>query len=309
MKATLTTTLMMLSLGLTACGERATTTAQQAPAASAPVETASVASHAVTANPVQTVTPTNESPYKIVVKDIATAPTDEKIGSQIRLGYEMLTKTGEMLPKHVGGKLNCTSCHLNGGMQAYASPWVGLPGLFPEYRARSGKIVSLQQRINGCFERSMNGKALPVDSPEMNAILAYMMWISEGVPAGHEVEGRGFVKVNQNLEPNRNHGKMIFESKCVVCHLADGAGIKKPDGGYIYPAVAGPESFNDGAGMARTYTAAAYIKGNMPFGQGNTLTDQEAIDVADYMSHMPRPVFAGKAKDYPKGDRPKDARI
>lgn len=60
--------------------------------------------------------------------------------------------------------------------------------------------------------------------------------------------------------------------------------------------------------MARTYTAAAFVKHNMPLGQPNTLSDQEAVDVAEYFTHQPRPGFAGMAGDWPKGDKPKDAR-
>ena len=60
--------------------------------------------------------------------------------------------------------------------------------------------------------------------------------------------------------------------------------------------------------MARTYTAAAFVKHNMPLGQGETLTDQEAIDVAEYFTHQVRPVYAKKNSDWPHGDKPKDAR-
>lgn len=80
------------------------------------------------------------------------------------------------------------------------------------------------------------------------------------------------------------------------------------DGSYLYPAVAGPDSFNDGAGMARTYKAASFIKGKMPFGQGNTLSDQEAVDIASYFTHLDRPVKANKDQDWPKGGAPKDVR-
>lgn len=41
---------------------------------------------------------------------------------------------------------------------------------------------------------------------------------------------------------------------------------------------------------------------------GGTLTDQEAMDVAEYLTHQPRAVFSGKAKDWLQGDKPKDAR-
>jgi thiosulfate dehydrogenase len=60
--------------------------------------------------------------------------------------------------------------------------------------------------------------------------------------------------------------------------------------------------------MARLGTAAAFVKAAMPLGQGNTLTDQEAFDVAAYFTQQPRPDFARKHLDWPKGDKPTDAR-
>ncbi|ENT3660806.1 c-type cytochrome [Campylobacter jejuni] len=43
--------------------------------------------------------------------------------------------------------------------------------------------------MNGCFERSMNGKRMPSDTPEMKAMLTYMQWLSQGVPVGAKIEG------------------------------------------------------------------------------------------------------------------------
>lgn len=233
-------------------------------------------------------------------------PANEQ-GKAIRWGKVLLTETKQRLPKNVGNGLNCSNCHLQAGTVAYASPWVGIWGVFPEYRSRSGKLISLQERINDCFERSMNGKALDVSSDEMNSILAYMRWLSTGVPTGTSIAGRGFGPVNQKLIPDSVSGKRIYQEKCVVCHTATGTGVKSANG-YAFPPLWGSESFNDGAGMARTYTAAAFIKHNMPLGQGGTLSDQDAIDVAEYMTHQNRPIFTDKTKDWPKGDKPKDAR-
>jgi thiosulfate dehydrogenase len=60
--------------------------------------------------------------------------------------------------------------------------------------------------------------------------------------------------------------------------------------------------------MARLRTAAGFIKHNMPLGQGNTLTDDEAFDVAWYVTRFERPDFADKAQDWPTGGKPDDAR-
>jgi thiosulfate dehydrogenase len=183
--------------------------------------------------------------------------------------------------------------------------------MFPEYRSRSGSINSLQQRINDCFERSMNGKALAYDSQEMNALLMYMRWLSSDVPTGVTVVGRGMgknKKINTALVPNAEHGKTLYAQKCASCHGANGEGRKNPDGSYRSPPVWGDDSFNIGAGMARTYTAAAFILHNMPLGRGNTLSEQEAIDIAEYITHQPRPAFAPAKNDWAKGGKPKDAR-
>ncbi len=229
-------------------------------------------------------------------------------GIAIQEGRKLLTETHQRLPNNVGNGLNCTSCHLAGGTTPNASPWVGIWGIFPEYRSRSGKLISLQERVNDCFERSMNGKPLPIASTEMNNILAYMQWLSTDVPTGMSVKGRGFGPLDQKLVADAGKGKDVYASKCASCHGAEGAGIKNPAGGYFFPPVWGMDSFNDGAGMARTYTAAAFVKHNMPLGQGGTLTDQEALDVAEYFTHQPRPIYPGKAGDWPKGGKPKDAR-
>ncbi len=154
----------------------------------------------------------------------------------------------------------------------------------------------------------MSGKPLAFDSAEMNDILAYMQWLSTNVPTDFSVKGRGFGPIDQKLVANAAHGKLVYAEKCASCHAAQGEGVKNPAGGYTFPPLWGKESFNDGAGMARTYTAAAFVKHNMPLGRGGTLTDQDAIDVAEVFTHQTRPVYPGKSKDWPKGDRPKDAR-
>jgi len=243
--------------------------------------------------------------FKVPVE--ATIPTGPQ-GDAIRQGKLLLTQTKSLLPQNVGNGLNCANCHLAAGTTPKSSPWVGIWGVFPEYRSRSGKVISLQERVNDCFERSMNGKALPYNSAEMNSILAYMHWLSKDIPTGVSVEGRGFGPINTKLKANSSNGKAIYAAKCASCHGAAGLGMKNNAGGYAFPPVWGKDSFNDGAGMARTYTAAAFVKHNMPLGQGGTLSDQEAMDVSEYFTRQPRPVYAGKKNDWPKGAKPVDAR-
>ena len=244
------------------------------------------------------------------------SPPDEKnippgpLGDSIRYGEKILTKTQTYAKGYVGNGLNCSSCHLTGGKTAYASPWVGIWGVFPEYRSRNAKVNALQDRINDCFQRSMNGKPLPMDSEEMLGILSYMWWLSKDVPTGIDVEGRGFkrIKLPGTAEIDPVRGKLLFAEKCAACHGTEGQGMNGPNGEYLFPALWGPQSFNIGAGMARLGNAAAFTKANMPLGSGNSLPDQEAIDIAAYFTRQPRPDYAAKALDWPKGDKPADAR-
>ena len=230
------------------------------------------------------------------------------MGDAIRYGQQVLTQTQVVAKQYVGNGLNCTSCHLDGGRTPYAAPWVGIWGAFPEYRTRNAVVNSLQDRVNDCFQRSMNGKPLPYDSREMRGILAYMQWLSKGVPTGMDVEGRGFKRIKAERAADPIVGKSVYAAKCAACHGAEGQGINGPQGEYLFPPLWGERSFNIGAGMARLNTAAAFVKVNMPRGQGNTLTDQEAYDVAAYFTHQPRPDFKDKDKDWPTGGKPADAR-
>ena len=234
---------------------------------------------------------------------------------QLVYGMRLMTETKALLPENVGNGLNCSSCHLNGGTVAMASPFVGVAAQFPRYAARAGREIDIQERINGCFKRSMNGKPVPKNTKEMQAMVAYMTWMNNGYKKDEKIPGRGIGKIDTDLKPNTTNGKKIYEAQCAVCHGKDGQGVKADDGSYVFPAVWGDSSFNIGAGMARTYTAAAFIKQNMPIGHNTRfpmghggLSDQDAVDVAEYFSHINRPDFADKHKDWPNGEKPKDAR-
>ena len=222
-------------------------------------------------------------------------------------GRRLVTETGQRLPDYVGNGLNCSNCHLDAGTRTGAASWVGIWLSFPEYRARSGRMITLQDRINDCFQRSLNGRALNEHAPQMLSILAYIRWLSEGISEQQTKKNRGFGALATSLRADPIRGRQLFSERCASCHGADGQGVRSGTG-YRYPPLWGSASFNDGAGMARTYTAAAFVRHNMPYGHADTLSDQEAVDVAEYFTHQPRPVFAGKASDWPRGDRPRDAR-
>lgn len=293
------------AFGITSCSEKKVKAVDRLEEAEALARVQALEARAAELKDSITSKPSNK--LTISMPDESTIPNDE-YGAAVRRGMQLANHTYRELPNNVGNKLNCTSCHLNNGSEAYAAPWNGLPGIFPIYRSRDARVNSLQERINGCFQRSMNGTPLEMDSDDMNAFISYMTWLSQDMPIGVSPEGRGFVTVDNTLTPDPIKGKALFSKTCSTCHGENGEGQYNEDGTYLYPAIAGENSFNDGAGMARTYKAASFVKGKMPFGQGNTLTDQEAINIASYFTHLPRPVKANKDKDWPKGGAPVDVR-
>ena len=239
----------------------------------------------------------------------------EPNADQLVRGMRLNAETRTLLPDHVGDDLSCTSCHLNAGTVADGSPYVGVSAFFPSYAPRAGRVITMEDRINGCFLRSMNGRPLPPDGADMKAMIAYFDWMRGTTKPEDKVEGRGVGKIDPSLKPDPENGRKIYAAQCAVCHGENGEGVKDTAGRVVYPPLWGERSFNIGAGMARSYTAAAFVKRNMPIGthekfplgQG-ALSDQEALDVADYFSHMDRPDFAAKVKDWPKDPKPKDAR-
>ncbi len=240
-----------------------------------------------------------------------TQPNAEQLVRGMRLHLE----TKELLPQNVGNQLNCTSCHLNAGTVADGSPFVGVSAFFPGYAPRAGRVITLADRINGCFLRSMNGKPIPVESADMKAMVAYFNWMKGETKPEDKVAGRGVGKIDPKIKPDVGNGEKVYATQCAVCHGKDGEGLARADGRFVYPPLWGDQSFNIGAGMARTYTAAAFVQRNMPIGlhekfplgQGG-ISDQDAVDVAEYFSHQPRPDFAGKVKDWPKDPKPVDTR-
>lgn len=232
----------------------------------------------------------------------------------VEYGYKIVTETPAYVgPKasspnmrYAGNNLTCTNCHLKGGTQAGSASWVGAINRFPQFSSRSNRESSIQDRINGCMQRSMNGKKLPAKSKEMKSIVAYMSWLGEDIPKKREKEFEGFPKLEiPEFAVNLELGKQLFIKECVLCHGANGQGIKYKDTlkGYQYPPLWGSDSFNDGAGMHRVLTAASFIKANMPYEQATwdkpKLTDEEAYHLAGYINSFQRPSKADLDKDYP----------
>ena len=214
---------------------------------------------------------------------------DNEFGKAVRLGKDIFINTQQYAKKYVGNGLNCVNCHIDNGRKANSAPLWAAYTVYPAYRAKTGKIDTIQSRIQGCFMYSMDGTAPAWDSDVMTALVSYTYWLSTGAPSAVKMPGQGFVKVpTPEKVPDLARGKEVFKNNCALCHGDDGLG-KKTNGAYTFPPLWGEDSFNWGAGMHRIDIAAGFIKKNMPYGVGGKLSDQEAWDVALYMNSQERP--------------------
>ncbi|MBX9710792.1 MAG: c-type cytochrome [Xanthobacteraceae bacterium] len=248
------------------------------------------------------------------VPEVGALPSDP-YGLQVRRGRDLITATyahiGPEIPdtakRFAGNNLACGNCHLQAGTKKFGLPIFGLFDLFPQYSARRGAEITIEDRVNSCMVRSLNGRQLPDDSPDMQAIVAYIKFLSSGVAPGQKLQGFGagaMPELKRAADPVR--GKLIYANSCLACHNTDGSGIRRSlpttDLGYMVPPLWGPDSFNDGAGMARLITAANFVHFNMPHGVdylNPELSVEQAWDVAAYVISQPRPQKTGLDKDFP----------
>lgn len=200
--------------------------------------------------------------------------------------------------------MNCQNCHLDAGTRVFGNNYSAVASTYPKYRARSGSIENIYKRVNDCFERSLNGKAIDSASNEMQAIVAYLKWVGKEVPKGKKPEGSGFKEITYlDRAADPESGKMVYVQKCQSCHQSDGSGILNAEKtAYTYPPLWGEHSYNSGAGLFRLSNLARFVKSNMPLGVTHStaqLSDEEAWDVAAFINTRPRPAMNIK-KDWPK---------
>lgn len=221
------------------------------------------------------------------------------MGVSVRRGRALLAFTHDSLPQYAPSALKCTSCHLDNGRKLGAVPLYGTYGRYPQYLERAGGVVTIEDRVNFCFTRSLSGYRVPDNSSEMRDIVAYIAFLSRGIPNGDDPAGTR-IKPLAAGKGDSTRGVELFASSCARCHGADAKGTP------LAPPLWGEASFSIGASMAREERAAAFIKQNMPLDRPGTLSDQQAYDIAAYITSLPRMDLPGKELDYPMGKAPGD---
>ncbi len=223
----------------------------------------------------------------------------DSLGAAIRRGQAIMRNTPDSLPEFALSSLNCTSCHLADARQVGAAPLLGVVARFPKFLDRVGAVIPVEDRINYCMTRSLAGLRLPTHSREMQDMVAYLAFLSRGLPVGSAPDSLGIPAIPA-MEGDSARGHAVYATTCAACHGLDGEGGVVPRA----PALWGARSFSIGASMARIEVAAAFVRHNMPLSQPGSLTDQQAWDVAAYLNRQPRPDMPAKEQDWPLGGAP-----
>jgi len=233
-----------------------------------------------------------------IAPDIDQLPSTSE-ANMIRYGRELIINTSNYFgPKGsimaISNGMNCQNCHLDAGTRLYGNNFSAVASTYPKYRDRSGRVETIEYRINECMQRSLNGEALDSNCKEMKAMVAYIKWLGKDVPKGIKPDDASAKTVTYlNRASDTVSGKTIYFLKCLQCHGPEGQGQAKSDSsGFFYPPLWGSHSYNVSAGIYRLSLLAAFVKSNMPYTPTHTtpqLTDEEAWDVAAFVCSQPRP--------------------
>lgn len=246
---------------------------------------------------------------------------DQRWGQKILFGREIIYDTyytvGEGrrdgMPALTKGRLiNCTNCHALEGTMPYAWPFFRTLTHFGlEENGDSGELFGnlgyhrdTRIRIRDCSRHCGGVVEIPSDSLEMEALLAWITVVRDGIYEGEgllipefktkadadKIPGARiplFTNVlNMKADPERGHD--LYHRFCVNCHGADGEGIWRAGDGYAVPPVAGSGSFSNAGGPVMVPVGAAFLKYNMPLMRGRMMEDQDALDTMAYLATLPR---------------------
>ncbi len=182
-----------------------------------------------------------------------TASSSASIGATEEYGKRLVSQTSEYMgpdvadPKmrHMDSRLACASCHIGAGVDPGNLSLATAFNKYPRISPRSGGNETIQERINGCMMRSMNGRALSEKSPEMIAMVSYLRFLADQDAA----TGAGQRKAHEPpafKTPNRaadlKAGDTVFAKRCSACHGQDGARRRpRPTSRVRFSAAMGPQ--------------------------------------------------------------------
>lgn len=232
--------------------------------------------------------PFENSPVQLALVDPEMAP--ESIKPLVMKGYYIMLETQKYASDYAGDKITCNNCHFAGGNTLGGAnggiPLVGVTKKYPKMLP-GNKLYTLEERINACFEKSINGRAMSVKGPLMKALIAYMEWISTPVHSLKDAPWLGLKLLHSQHIPNSDNGQKVYIKNCAICHGNDGEGQPRKEN-LSYPPLWGPHAFNQDAGLNRLPYLSSFIFYNMPFNQAH-LSVEDSLDVAAFLIRQPKP--------------------
>jgi L-cysteine S-thiosulfotransferase len=124
---------------------------------------------------------------------------------------------GEKLWSEPAGRMrqSCTGCH-----QDAKTSMRGVAARYPKVDAESGRLVSLEGRINLCRKRRMGAEPYKYESEDLLALTAYLAHQSKGVPVGVGIDGAARPHFDAGEAAYRlRRGQMNLS--CAHCHEAN----------------------------------------------------------------------------------------
>jgi thiosulfate dehydrogenase len=216
-------------------------------------------------------------------------------------GCNIFTDTTNNRPSGYGfweTKMNCSSCHMEGGNKEYAAHIgdgaVNYPGVYSDFNI----VYTNRMRIARCYAHSINELLYGSNSEYYKLITLYMAWIAEknGLPIGVNRQSRGIQNVRGTAARHASimAGQRSYVDYCQKCHGAAGYGTDRFDDvpGFYPPPLNGSEAFIHSATLSYSSRVSYFIfKKNTPGAthEAPILSPQEALDIAEFIRVQTRP--------------------
>lgn len=223
------------------------------------------------------------------------------IAPYIVKGCNIFTETTKNRPTGYGfwkTRMNCTSCHIDGGSKEYAAHIgdgvVNYPGVY----SANNIIYTNRMRIARCYAHSINEILYGANSEFYKLITLYMAWIAEksNIPIGENRKSRGIHNVRGTAARHASiiAGQRAYSKNCQYCHGPAGYGSDRfdKDPHLSPPPINGAEAFVHTATLSYSSRLASFILNNMPPGATHDkplVTTQEALDIAEFINVQTRP--------------------
>ncbi len=246
---------------------------------------------------------------------------DSAWAKQVVFGYDLVYNTYNTVgegrrdgkpPLGAGRVMSCTNCHAQAGTVPYAWPFfrtLTFYGLREEGAAGVpfgglGYRRDARARASDCGRECGGTIIIDPESPEMDALVAWMRAVRDGIYEGEGLLIPEFKTTRDvdnipgatiplftgllDMKADPAAGAKVYEQRCAACHGKDGTGRWGGPEGFVFPPLAGEGSFSHAGGPLMIPIGAAFLNRNMPLTQPGSLSAQDSLDVMAHLSTLPR---------------------